>query len=101
GLQRNQVRPQRITAEVIARAVDRIDDPAAPALGLGASTLFAKQAVVRERLRQQACNQALALAVSLGHRRIVVLFLSDDARLIAKCYMRRLLRGLSRDFQFL
>ncbi len=80
--ERDEIRPQRIAAHIIARAIDRIDDPAPSAAGFGARAFFAQNAVVGKRVAQHARDHPLALAIRLRHGRLIGLGLRDDIRLV-------------------
>ena len=78
-LETDQVAPGRKAADEIARAVDRVHDPATAAAPGVARTLLAQEAVVGKGRAQLAHDQPLALAVGHGDRRVVRLVLGRDA----------------------
>ena len=81
GLQCDQVGPQRIAAQVIARAVDGVDDPAPSAAGFTPRAFLAQDAVVGKRGCQDFRNQPLAFTVGRGDRGVVGFCVGRNARL--------------------
>jgi hypothetical protein len=59
-------RPGGKSVEEVDRPVERIDDPAPPALALAARALFGEQAVARTLGREQLADGPLGLAVGVG-----------------------------------
>ena len=78
-LEADQVAPRPKPPHEVARAVDRVHDPAAAAAARVAGTLLAEEAVVGEGRAQLADDQPLALAVGHGDRRVVRLVLARHA----------------------
>jgi hypothetical protein len=77
--QPDQHSPQWIAAHEVARAVDRIDDPAAAAAGVLARAFFPEQSVLWKIFLERGGDQPLALPVGYGHRRIVRLGFGGDS----------------------
>ena len=65
--ERDEGRPDRDAARVVARAVDRIDEPAARARALGA-LLFSQDRVAGAFVGEDAAKLGFDRAIRLGHR---------------------------------
>src|SRR5258708_18370151 len=59
----DEITPQRISAQVVARAVYWIDDPSAPAARFHVRAFFTQEAVFRKCLAQYVRYQLLAFPV--------------------------------------
>ena len=68
GLERHEDAPGGNATHEIARAIDRVDNPAAAAAGFARRTLLAQDPVLGKRLLEQARDQLLVGAVRGGHR---------------------------------
>jgi len=71
--QGEQVRVEGHAAGERLRAVDRVDDPAAPGRPLGGGLLFAEHPIARERVGQLLTEEPLCVAVGGGDWRAVLL----------------------------
>src|SRR5260370_2768770 len=63
----DEITPQRISAQVVARAVDWIYDPPAPAARFRVRAFFTQEAVLRKSLAQYVRDQLLAFQVPHSH----------------------------------
>src|SRR5260370_22873151 len=78
----DEITPQRISAQVVARAVDRIDDPSAPAARCDVHAFFTQEAVLWKGLAQYARYQFLAFPFRCSNRCFVRLGFGNDTGLI-------------------
>ncbi len=78
-LQPDQDAPEAIAANEIARAIDRVDDPAAAAGSGLARSLFAQDAVAGKLAFDGFADEALVFLVGNGNGRIVRLGFGGDA----------------------
>ena len=78
-LEGDQRRPHRDPPRVVARPVDRVDDPATRA-GADRASLLTEDGVVRPFLREHLPNLRLDEAIGLGHGRQVGLGIDREAR---------------------
>jgi long-chain acyl-CoA synthetase len=100
NFERNEIRPQRIPAHIIARAVDRVNDPFPAAARLRACAFLAEKPVLREGVREHPRDQLLAFTIRLSDGGIVGLSLRDDSRLVAPREFRGLPGSLDGNLEF-
>jgi len=82
---RKQIGPQRVAANIIARAIDGVDDPAAPVARLHQRAFFTQHTIVGKMAGQQSGDGALAFAVGHGHGRLVLFGVDGNSSLQAAC----------------
>src|SRR5258706_1045822 len=87
----DEIAPQRISAQVVACAVDWIYDPPAPATRLDVHAFFTQESVLWKCLTQYARDQFLALPVRCSDRGFFGLGLVNDTGLIMQREFNRLL----------
>src|SRR5436190_13854066 len=68
-LQRDEHAPESISADKIARAVDRVDNPSPSARPVFAGAFLAEDAVVRERTLDRLTNETLIFFIRNCDRR--------------------------------
>jgi hypothetical protein len=76
-LEGDQARPHRDAARVVARAVDRVDQPASPPRA-GLAALLAEDRVAAPLRPEDRAELVLDRLVCLGHRRPVGLRVNDE-----------------------